>query len=170
MMARLSVSRRLFNSERDIPYRIPLSADETDDCCSGKHERLLRKFRDAGVEARQRICWFRWSDVPLPQDVAAVPHDDDCTHLYLEVKTNDVWNIVDATWDPGLASVFQVNEWTDGTDMAVAVPATKTLSPEESETYMRSLTSADTEKDLAKHREFYRAFNAWLERIRVRVG
>lgn len=156
----------LFYTERDIPYQIPLSCNEIDHCCSGKHERLIRVFKSAGYESRYRVCWFRWSDLKLPAEVASVPHDDDCSHVYLEVKIGERWYIIDATWDPGLASVLPVNEWIDGADMVVAVPAIKILSPEASAEFMTKITVHDTEADLDKHREFYRALNNWLSEIR----
>lgn len=159
-------AKQLFDTERNIPYRIPLTCEEKDHCCSGKHERLLAAFTDAGFEARYRVCWFRWSDLQISTDVASVPHEDDCTHVYLELKMSDVWKIVDATWDPGLASVLPVNEWVEGQDMQVAVPAVKTLSPEESDKYIRALTAHDAEIDMQKHRAFYQALNAWFERVR----
>lgn len=156
----------LFDIERDIPYRIPLTKMEVDQCCSGKHERLMEEFRHAGFECRYRICWFKWSDIALPPDVASVPHDDDCTHVYLEVNIDGTWKIVDATWDPGLRSIFPVNEWIDGEEMTVAVPSRKTLSPEDSEEYMQALTSEDIETDMKKHHDFYQVFNEWLENAR----
>lgn len=137
-----------------------------DYCCSGKHERLMEEFKSLGIESRYRICWFRWSDIALPPEVASIPHDDDCTHVYLDVKEDNQWKIVDATWDPGLASIFVINEWVGGEDMVVAVPAIKTLSPEESEEYMDALTSEDIEADMKKHREFYEGLNEWFEKVR----
>lgn len=156
----------LFESERNIPYQIPLSCNEQDHCCSGKHERLLKAFTDAGVEARYRVCWFRWSDIALPSNVSSTPHDDECSHVYLEIKSDDSWTIIDATWDPGLVSILPINEWIDGKNMTVAVPATKTLSPDDSATLMAGITPHDIEADLQKHHTFYRALNAWFEMIR----
>ena len=157
--------KHLFIQERDIPYCIPLSVAEVDYCCSGKHERLRNRFREAGYETQYRVCWFRWSDLALPEDVASVPHEDACSHVYLEVNIDGAWKVVDATWDPGLASALPVNEW-EG-EMRVAVPATKTLSREESEAYMASLTSQDAQTDLEKHGKFYRALNEWFEKVRM---
>jgi hypothetical protein len=73
-----------FNRVRDIPYRIPLSPDEPDNCCSGKAERLHKVFTDAGYEVRDRVCTFRWNDLNLPKELLEVPHEDECTHSYLE--------------------------------------------------------------------------------------
>lgn len=158
--------KSLFETERDIPYCIPLSCDEKDHCCSGKHERLLKTFINTGIEARYRVCWFRWSDITLPLEIASIPHDDECSHVYLEVKVDDAWTIVDATWDPGLAPILPINEWTEGKDMIIAVPAIETLSPADSAALMAAITPHDVEADLEKHLPFYEAFNAWLEAIR----
>lgn len=158
--------KSLFESERNIPYHIPLSCNEKDHCCSGKHERLFKAFTDAGIETRYRVCWFRWSDMALPPEVSLIPHDDEYSHVYLEVKSDDSWVIIDATWDPGLASILPINEWVEGENMTVAVPVTKTLSPEDSAALMAAITPHDIEIDLEKHTAFYRALNEWLEKIR----
>lgn len=155
-----------FEEERNIPYRIPLAVSEADHCCSGKHERLRKRFETAGYPVHYRICWFRWSDLALPVDVANITHEDECSHVYLEVKVGGQWKVVDATWDPGLASIFSINEWSDNAEMQVAVPVIRSLSPEESEKHMTALTPKDTEEDLEKHREFYRALNGWFEAVR----
>lgn len=157
---------QLFLAERNIPYNIPLSCTQVDHCCSGKHERLMKAFKDAGVDCRYRVCWFRWSDLSLPAEVASISHENDCTHVYLEINVDDRWLVVDATWDPGLVRFFPINNWVPDQDMIVAVPVTKTLSPSESADYMSKITTHDIEADLEKHREFYQAFNNWLSQVR----
>ena len=94
----------LFEQERDLPYRIPLTATEPDHTCIGKHLRLAQALRSHGLVVRFRIAHFRWSDLPLPEHVLEVPRVNDSTHMYLEVENNQEWSIVDATWDIGLVS------------------------------------------------------------------
>ncbi len=162
--------RSAFEHERNIPYRIPLSLQEVDDCCAGKHIRLRKVLESQGIPTRYRICWFKWSDTPIPQELCAIPHEDDCTHLYLEIKIDGVWRILDATWDPGVASVFPTSVLDDSLQSTrVGVPAYKTLSPEDSEEDMRNFTPEVVERDLKINGAFFRAFNEWLENIRTHI-
>ena len=95
-----------FESIRDIPYRIPLQWGEEDNCCSGKHEKLFNLLEKNGYEVRYRVCAFLWSSLNLTSTLAHIPHDDDCTHTYLEIQSGGNWIILDATWDSGLKNFF----------------------------------------------------------------
>ena len=50
----------IFESIRDIPYRIPLKWDEEDNCCSGKHERLLKLLTDQGYKVE--LDWTEYTE------------------------------------------------------------------------------------------------------------
>jgi len=52
-----------FEQIRDIPYRIPMSLDEVDYCCSGKALLLKNKLESLGFQVRYRVCRFRWSEM-----------------------------------------------------------------------------------------------------------
>ena len=159
-----------FKKIRDIPYRIPLALGEQDDCCSGKSEKLLKVFQDNGYQARYRVCSFRWSDIRLPEDIAKVPHEDDCTHTYLEVLIGDTWKIVDPTWDKGLQKILPVNEWDGKSNTQIAVPVQEIFSAERSrelEEYYES--RGGMAEDLRKNGAFYKVFNEWLDRVRTQT-
>ncbi len=81
---------------RDIPYKIPTSIKETDYCCSGKHEILFDLLKSLGLQARYRICLFLWSSLNLPPKLKKIPHENDCTHTYLEINIKGKWKILDA--------------------------------------------------------------------------
>lgn len=153
----------VFNSIRDIPYRIPLSPDEPDACCSGKAKALKSWLDEHGYESRYRVVDFRWSDMPLPPEVAGVPHADDSTHVYLEALLDGVWRDLDPTWDAGLAGTLPVAEWDGRTDTPVAVPIRSLRSHEESARIMSGGWDGD---DILANGEFYRAFDDWLVRVR----
>jgi hypothetical protein len=160
-----------FNKVRDIPYRIPLSLEEPDECCSGKAVMLFDRFKAGGYEARYRLCTFRWGDLKLPEEIQAVPHDEDSSHTYLEINLSGKWIIVDATWDKKLSGVFNINEWDKKSDTEIAVPAKEILSPEKSLAYIEYISAPEAiAADLKLNGEFYRAFNAWLETIRKQPG
>lgn len=156
-----------FKKIRDIPYRIPLAPEESDDCCSGKSDRLFKILKSSGYDVRYRVCTFRWSDMKLPAKVQEIPHEDECTHSYLEVKIGDEWIVVDATWDNGLKGVFNINEWDGKSSTKVAVPVIKCFTPGKSAEYMKESTSPEAiAEDLEKNSQFYKMLNGWLEEIR----
>lgn len=156
-----------FRKVRDIPYRIPLSFEEANNCCSGKSERLFRAFKEAGYEVRYRVCAFLWSDLRLPKDLQALPHDDESTHSYIEVKIGKAWVVVDPTWDGGLRDLFAVNDWDGKSDTNIAVPVQRCLTLGESAQIMKEDLSTDViNEDLEKNGVFYKGFNEWLEKNR----
>lgn len=163
-----SALQQAFEKERDLPFRIPLSAGETDACCLGKHLRLRAALEALGFPVRWRICWFRWSDLKLPQPLLEIPHEDESSYLYIEANIGGNWLALDASWDPGLASILPVNAWTEPfSGMPVGVPAHKILSPEESATFMDALTPEAAEDDLHKNGDFVKELNEYLHQIRA---
>lgn len=154
-----------FEQVRDIPYRIPLSASERDDCCSGKHILLLEGLTTLGYNCRYRVCTFKWSDLDLPRELLDIPHENSSTHVYLEVLIKGEWKVVDATWDSPLSKILTVNTWDGETDTQIAVPAIDIYSVEKSNEIMA--TDDNDEDDLRKNGKFYQGFNEWLESYRV---
>lgn len=157
-----------FNQIRDVPYYIPLTLNEKDRCCAGKHKMLKAKLEEAGLATRYRVCLFCWSALKLPPELLAIPHDDDCTHVFLEIKIDGRWVKVDATWDSGVKKILPVNNWDGRSDTPLAVPAIEIFSPEKSERIMRTGSDEKTLADLRVNGRFYQAFNKWLEVNRQR--
>ena len=158
---------KLFIDIRDIPYSIPLSYGAEDRCCAGKHKKLLEALKNAGHDARWRVCTFKWSSMHLPENLLAVSHDNNSTHAYLEVKIGGEWKKVDATWDKSLASILPVNDWNEISDTTIAVSSITTYSPEESALIMSDETKESVEGDLKINGKFYEAFNQYLEQMRL---
>lgn len=157
----------IFKEIRDVPYKIPLSFTEPNNCCSGKNARLLSELRKLGYEARWRVCRFAWGILRLPQEVNSLPHDDLSTHAYLEVKLDREWKIVDATWDSALSDILPVMEWDGISNTKVAVESIEMFSLERSEEIMRSENEKIFFEDMERNGIFYKAFNDWLERVRL---
>lgn len=156
-----------FKEIRDIPYKIPLSLQESDTSCSGKSKRLLKIFQESEYEARYRVCAFSWNDLKLSEELRAIPHENECTHVYLEVKIEGEWRIVDATWDMSLEGLLPVNEWGGKIEMVSAVPIRKCFSLEESAKIMQESSNKQVfVDDMQKNGKFYQAFNEWLEEYR----
>jgi hypothetical protein len=162
--------KNYFEEIRDIPYRIQLTADEPDLSCTGKNLMLLEKLQKLGYEVRWRVCTFKWSSIELPTYVTDAPHEDDSSHAYLELRVADQWRVIDATWDRWLSKIFPVNEWGLALDHVIAVDAIKTYDPNESTVIMASITREIIEEDLHHNGKFYKAFNHYLEEIRLNSG
>ncbi|HRY36545.1 MAG TPA: hypothetical protein P5230_01525 [Candidatus Magasanikbacteria bacterium] len=156
----------IFESIRDMPYRIPLKWGEEDNCCSGKHEKLFNLLKNNGYKVRYRVCVFLWSDLKLPLELEKIPHDEDCTHTYLEIKINNEWKILDATWDGGLKEIFHINKWDGKSDTEIAVKPTKIFNPQKSLEIVNNQNEEIINKDLKINGEFYKGFNDWLDKIR----
>jgi len=153
-----------FEKVRDIPYRIPLSLEELDECCTGKADMLFKIFQQNGYDVRYRLCTFKWSSLNLPKELQDISHDDDSSHTYLEVKIDGQWKVIDPTWDKDLKGLFVINEWDGKSDTVVAAKCIECLSPEKSSEYIKHISTPEAIiADLKVNGEFYKAFNEWLE-------
>jgi len=157
----------LFNSVRDIPYRIPLKYGEEDNCCSGKHEKLFNLLTKHGYKVRYRVCVFLWSSLNLPPELEKIPHDNDCTHTYLEIIIDGTWKILDATWDIGLKNIFHINKWDGKSDTKIAVKPVKIFTPQKSLKIVNNQNEDVIKKDLEINGKFYKGFNEWLDKNRT---
>jgi hypothetical protein len=156
----------IFESVRDIPYKIPLKWGEEDNCCRGKHQKLFEKLATSGFKVRYRVCVFLWSSLNLPKEIEKIPHDNDCTHTYLEIKIGNKWKILDATWDKRLNDLFHINKWDGKTDTKLALKPIKTFDPKESLKIVNNQNQKVITSDLKINIRFYKAFNDWLEKNR----
>jgi len=152
----------LFNSVRDIHYRIPLKWGQEDNCCSGKHKKLFDLLTKHNHKVRYRVCVFLWSNIKLPKELQKIPHDNDCTHTYLEIYLDGDWKILDATWDSGLRNVFHINEWDGKKNTEIAVKPVRIFNPKKSLEIVNNQNRKIIEKDLKINGKFYEAFNKWL--------
>lgn len=155
---------------RDIPYRIPLTLEEDDRCCAGKHRLAKEILERHGYAVRFRVGEFFWSNARLPQDLLRVPHEDVGEHVCLEFEREGVWHVLDITWDRSLLSVLPSVDWDGRAATETAVPIEKWFSPEESRRIM-SLEDEELESvfkdDIEANGSFYAAFNAWLQGVRT---
>lgn len=158
--------RSEFESIRDIPYKIPLTLKDKSIDCDKKHKLLADMLTKENYQVRFRVCAFMWNQQALPQEVLAIPHEDKCEHLYLEVFREYSWQVLDITWDERLQNVFPICEW-DAANNPVAIIPTE-IYPQE---YDRPLIHNETEEtfleDINTSGVFYKAFNEWLEQQRT---
>lgn len=161
--------RQTFQSIRDLPYHIPLSPDEPDYCCNGKVRMLKQALDAAGYTTRYRVCDFVWSDLPLDPEVLAIPHDNQSTHVYLEVRHGKDWLNVDPTWDAGLHMIFPTTVWDGTTSTSIAVTPLHLYSDTESLQIMEHEDDGAAANDIRNNRAFYAALNAWLQTVRSKT-
>jgi hypothetical protein len=173
MTAQRAERARLFRMVRDIPYYIALG-DEQDYCCVTKPFMLERLLSTVGVKSRHIICTFRWSDLPLPQSVIGLAHDDEDTHEFLEVHCSDLgrWVRVDPNWDSGVSRLgLTVSDWKgDDKDTPIAVTPVSILSPEDSTKLIAEEDEIDPEVRAAyldQNRTFFDSLNRWLAEARA---
>ncbi|MCK4553497.1 hypothetical protein KAU19_00855 [Candidatus Parcubacteria bacterium] len=157
----------IFNSIRDIPYKIPLSLDDKAIDCDKKHKKLFDLLTKQGLKVRFRICVFLWSELNIPAKILKIPHIDKCEHLYLEIFIDGQWVALDATWDIGLKNIFQVNKWDGKSNTALAVNPIEIYSPQENKSLSHNKTKESFLEDIKTSGSFYEAVNEWLEENRI---
>ncbi len=151
----------IFNSVRDIPYRISLVCGQDANCCVDKTLKLSSLLRENGMQTKLVHCDFFWShQFFLPNELRRIPHSDSSSHVYLEFLSGDKWIALDPTWDKGLASVLPVTVWDGKSNTQIAIRPSTIYSPQDHIDFIYS------QEDLETNGEFYRAFNNWLESIR----
>jgi hypothetical protein len=155
-----------FESIRDLAYKIPLTLEDTAVDCDKKHKLLAEALIKENYEVRFRVCVFLWSQQNLPQEILAIPHEDRCEHVYLEIFRNNTWNVLDITWDKGLKNHFAICAW-DATDNAIAVEPLKIYPPEYNQPLTHNETEDSFQEDIKISGTFYEALNDWLEKERI---
>jgi hypothetical protein len=129
--------------------------------------KLKQTCDDLDIPARYRVVQYKWSDLNLPENVLNIPHEDVSTHVYLEVYARDTWIDLDATWDPGLQSLFQVTEWNGEDSTPIAVPVIKTFDDVTSQKIMSTLDQDAWQEHMNINKPFYQAINECLEQTRT---
>lgn len=166
--------KKVFYQVRDIPYRTPLSLDETEGehggSCLYKVELLKKLLEAEGLECRYRIGTFLWSQLNLPDEIIKAEHNDNGEHVWLEVWINNKWIILDPSWDIGLAKVFSINSWDGISDTELSVKLIEILDVSASADIMNfdNYEEAFLE-DLAINGEFYKALNKYFDKIRSKI-
>ena len=162
----MNILVKWFEDIRDISYKIPLTLDDEDFCCSWKAI-LLKKFLEAqNIESRYRVCAFEWTNISLPEELMMISHENESTHVYLEVLIDGVWFDVDPTWDSWLRQIFSIASWDGISSTSIAVPVWQLLTHEQSREIMENINPEEIQKDLEINGAFYKAFNAYLESVR----
>lgn len=156
----------IFNSVRDMTYRIPLALDDQAVDCDKKHRKLYKALTREGFKVRFRVCAFLWSEQKIPKRILRIPHTDKCEHLYLEIFLNGKWVALDATWDAGLKKIFKVNEWSGTRAAELAVEPLEILPPRKNISLSHNADTESFLEDIRTSGAFYKALNEWLDKNR----
>ena len=152
-----------FQKIRDIPYRIPLSTTELDNCCSGKSRMLKLILENYWYSVKYKVCTFKRSNFNLPKDLLETPHLDLSSHVYLGVFIDNKWINIDPTRDRKLKNILHVEEWDWKTNTGIAVKTIDFFDDEKSRKIMEDESIEDIESDLEINWKFYEKFNYRLE-------
>lgn len=156
--------REIFLEAREIPYRIPLTFEERNDACVGKHFLIKDRLEALGYKVRWAECTFNWKDIGVPESILAIEHGSPDLHVWLEVWIDGGWQTIDATWDSALGKTLHINRWEDFGKMKPAVPVL-TMIPYEEVVVTRE-PPEDYRAQLEKERPFLQAINEWFGTIR----
>jgi hypothetical protein len=173
----------LFISVRDIPFQILLQSkneatqiayllNRNSGGCTAKHCYLGRVLHSLGLQVKYLDFPFFWHEqVNLPEYLRDMAINLPPTHhLTFEVSFSEKHLFIDASWDYGLSSVFNVNDPPFAANLNCANAVVPHDEPAEywdvSQRYSANndavyFASAD------KNLPFYSAFNDYLARIRV---
>lgn len=169
MNSQINERIRLFKIVRDIPYYIATSDNEQGYECVTKPEVLKMLLQTIGLKCRDIVCEFRWEDLGLPEEILKLPHEDPETHGYLDIWIPETkkWIKVDPNWDSRIKHPkIPIAEWDGLNDTKLAVIPTKIYSPKESAAFNEQDAGEEHDNYLKRNREFFRAFNGWLQSLR----
>ena len=158
--------KELFESIRDIPYRIPLTLEDASVDCDKKHRKLAEILAKEGFTVRFRVCSFLWSKQSIPKKILDIPHIDTCEHIFLEVFRDGHWDVFDISWDKGLKNIFPICEWVKK-DNAIALEYIEMYPPDYSKPLTHNVSEESFLDDIHTSGAFYEALNNWLENARV---
>ncbi len=151
----------IFNQIRNKPYHISTEG-ESGSACTEKSLQLIKELNKLGLQARLIVGFMKWSRLKLPEELTNIPHDDDSSHAFVEIKNDkNRWVYIDPTWNPELAVAgFPIAKWDGINETSIALNCHKILSAEESEEHMKQV---DFKRDMKSNKIFYRAFNNYCD-------
>ncbi len=152
-----------FYEIRNIPYHIALDESEENMQCETKNRVLAEELKKLGYKARERIGLFQWSELDIPTEIKDLPHDDESSHLFLEVIPPEEkdWIQVDCTWNPELEGAgFSISEWDGRNPTNIAFECYDLIPTENNKKY---LSGINYEKDLRVNYQIYDAFNKYCD-------
>ena len=178
----------LFNHIRDMPYTMYRDYKTVDEwmikvletkrgSCNPKHFILAEMFKKLGLDINYVTCPMDWKTQKLdyPKHIfeiaAKIPT---VYHLALQVKINDNWIFVDATYDMPLekTGTYVTKNWDGNTDTGLAVDYLDTIihkTKEERINYTNKMSASWTDEDRSNSGVFAKLMNEWFEEVRKNI-
>lgn len=151
---------KIFESVRDIPYRVPETDEEPDHACWGKSTILYKKLKKAGFKVRYRIAVQVIEENHFPEEIKKLAKMEFMNHLFVEVNLGGEWFLLDATYDSPNLSGF--NDLRTQKKCKIPGIVNKIYSPKESEE-VRKFWDREVKRVRADNLEFYKAFNKLID-------
>lgn len=157
----------VFNIVRDIPYHIPLTAEEQNNTCHTKAKLLHELLSAYRYTARIRVCSFLWKET-VPEKFHHLIKQEQEYHSFVEMLINDKWIVLDASFDRSLKKLsVPVNEWDGKADTKIAVKVKEILAPNKAEKICKEYCDPlQMQKSCHKNKELYEALNQIYEQTR----
>jgi hypothetical protein len=178
---------KLFTLVRNIPYQtraiksindpvlgIKIILQHKEGSCTPKHYLLGKAFELLGYKVNYCCFPFLWSSTSLsfPHHIAQLAqHCTTDNHYALKVLLNGSWILVDATWDPALASIgAHINEWDGQSDTICAVDALEEVclaNAKQHAIYRDRHIKQLSSKHRQARTDFYTALDLWLRELHL---
>jgi len=156
-------SIKIFNQIRDLPFHCPESLEDKDYRCWGKNRILFEELKKNNFEVRFRVCDFLWSEQKIPRGITLKSPKDLDKHLYVEIKIDNKWVLLDCSNDSKLPSY---NTWDGKSNCEIAVKYTKIYSPEESKE-IEEQEKTEFINNFNQYKEFYISMNKFFDKLRL---
>lgn len=165
-----------FEQIRDLPYEIgPLYYDEKlitygKGGCGPKNITLAKFFSEAGYKTK--VCWtpYQWKELKaLPKELKNHSRSGKIgNHIYMKLKIDKNWALVDASWDTQLSPTLSVNlNWDGKSDQVCAVKIKEETCMNYPEPYLT--WRKQNQEPFVLHnldRDFKVKINRWFELVR----
>jgi hypothetical protein len=174
----LAARIKLFERVRDIPYLYPASRDPAEvlrrghGSCSGKHYALGALYRILGVPVRHMICTHRFNESPLPfpEEMQALLRKNEVVdlHDYLQIRVDDQWIDVDATWEKALREFgFPVSDdWDGKSSMLLSVVPDESVAVDDDPSKTKDdMLARLTPRQRAVRKQFLEALGRWVNEL-----
>lgn len=141
--------------------------------CRHKAAALTALLRGLDQDAAIRLVVFDWADLPIPAEILSIFPDTRSIHDCVEVQIDGDAVLVDATWDAPLASAGFPHTWRwDGVSATVGVTTGRTTLVDRDILGTSGVyeTYGIPRPVLQTTQTFNRAFNEWLDNLRLSGG
>ena len=160
-MNKIKLRIKIFESIRDIPYRI--GCQENDTSCRAKSKILGDLLTRTGLKCVAVRGISQWSELGLPDNILSLIKRPIFNHFFVRayIPENKRWVNVDATWDTGLKTKFNISQWDGLSDTSLACQVTA----------IEKFTPFDlTFRDFDPQDKFTKLLNNWFSNIRRQNG